>query len=123
VAVVSVVAVVWIVAVSAYAVVASNNGGGGGGLPAFNACIRQIRFLALVRHAPGVVETVRDRERGTREGEVTDDRALGVRPIPILGGVAVGGGPYMMSTATTDGRDANAIMGCWNGPYPIAPGA
>ena len=118
-------------------VVTSLDGSGGGGLPAFNACIRQKRFLVLVRHRSpnGVIETIKDRALGTLEGEVADDRLPPVRnalsgqvvipgqPPPILGGVGAGGGPYVMSTGSVVGQDANAIINCWDGPYPVAPGA
>jgi hypothetical protein len=129
-----VVGMAWLVGVSAYALVASNDGGPGGtggGVPAFNACIRQSRFLLLVRHRAGhgIIETIRDRERGSLEGEVALARAPSVRralrgevptgrPFPILGGAAAGNGPYIMSTITPTGRDPSAIERCWNGPFP-----
>jgi hypothetical protein len=122
-----VVGVIWVVAVSAYALVASHTGGdtgGGGGLPAFNACIRQHRFL-LRRHSrsKGVVETIRDRASGALEGEVTTGSAMqagALEPL-VLGGAAAGGGRYVMSTVTPTGRDPYAIESCWDGPFPIAP--
>jgi hypothetical protein len=106
--------VIWVGALGTFAVVASG-GGGGGGIAAFNGCIRQARFLVLVRHGSGngVIETIKDRARGAVDGEVASGRAA-----PSLGGAAAANGPYVMSTATPLGRDATAIELCWDRGFP-----
>ena len=106
-----------ILALGTYAVVASGSGGAGGGVTAFNACIRESRFLVVVRHRPGngVVETINDRARGALEGDVASDRGA-----PVIGGAAAAGGRYVMSTVTPLGRDASAIERCWDSAFPIA---
>jgi hypothetical protein len=115
---VTIVALVGIVSVSASALVASNGGSGAGGLPAFNACVRRAPFLLLVHHGSRdeILETIKDRARGSVEGEV----GLGGGVTP-LGGAAAGDGRYVMSTTTPLGRDPSAIESCWDRGYPIAP--
>ena len=110
-----------VISMVALALVALVGGGGGrGGIAAFNGCIRQTRFLVLARpgSGTGVMETIKDGARRGVEGEVTSGQAPA-----ILGGAAAANGPYVMSTATPLGRDARAIVGCWDRFLPIAPGA
>ena len=116
----SVVAVIWLAGVGVYALVGTGGGsGGGGGMSAFNACIRRVPFLVLVRHGSRdkVIETIKDRARESVEGEV----GIGAGTT-TLGGASAGGGRDDMSTITPVGRDPGAIENCWDSVYPIAPG-
>jgi hypothetical protein len=85
------------------------------GIAALSGCIRQTRFLVLVRHAfgHGVIETIKDRLRGALEGEAAFGRVPG-----NLRRAAAANGPYVMSAASTQGRDASAMTGRPAGPVP-----
>jgi hypothetical protein len=110
-----------VLAIAALLALAGGGAGGGrGALSAFNGCVRQTPFLALMPSGSGsgVIERINDRARGDVEGEVASGRAAA-----MLGGAAAGNGSYVMSTATPLGRDPSAIEGCWDRFFPIAPGA
>jgi hypothetical protein len=107
-----------LISMSVLTAIASRDGGRGGGMQEFNACVTGSRFLVLVRHGHGssVVETIKDRARRAVVGEVTVNRT----PPVMLRGAAADNDGYLMSTATSLGRDALTIEGCWDRPFPVA---
>jgi hypothetical protein len=121
----SVAAVIWIVAVGAFAVVAPV--GRGGSVAAFNACISQTRFLVLVRHGSGnkVIEMIKDRAHGAVVGEfalLPSVRAAEALPTPFgIAGAGAANGRYVLFNRAPLGRDASAIERCGEPEFPVAP--
>jgi hypothetical protein len=125
----SVAAVILIVAVGAFAVVApvGRFGSRDGSVAAFNACIGQTRFLVLVRHGSGnkVIEMITDRANGAMVGEfalLPSVRAAEALPTPFgIAGAGAANGRYVLFNRAPLGRDASAIERCGEPEFPVDP--
>lgn len=114
-----------VVAFAVFAVVAI--GGSGGGVPAFNACISQTRFLFLAKHGSGnkVIEMIKDRARGAEVAEfalLPSVRAAEPLSSPFgIAGAETANGRYVLFTRAPLGRDASAIERCGEPEFPLVP--
>lgn len=102
-------------------------GGSSGSVAAFNACIRQTRFLALRDHRAGNerIEMIDDREDGAVMGQfavLPSVRAAEAVHTPFgIAGTGAVNGRSVLFTRTLLGRDASAIERCGEPAFPLVP--